>query len=179
MNLYIPELGDKLTLTKDWTFNLYPETRNELFAGKITPYYTHYNRYNIQWIDSNVLPPMRERDYIVNYPSQDEIKKLCKNIWGNFDSDKANKLYRETEQNCPEYVKFHSDLEEWNRKITEINGLDTVPITIPQGYTLIVDRIYIRKGAKEYSSLSFRCNDYGKSSRFWAKLNECNNIEFK
>ena len=31
----------------------------------------------------------------------------------------------------------------------------------------------------EYSSLSFRCNDYGKSIRFWAKLNECNNIEFE
>lgn len=47
MKLYIPEIGDKLTLAKDWTFNLYAEGRNEVFGKKITQYYAHYNRYNM------------------------------------------------------------------------------------------------------------------------------------
>lgn len=50
-------------------------------------------------------------------------------------------------------------------------------VTLHAGSVLSVDRIYIRKGAKEYSSLSFRYIDgYG---RFWAKLSDVNNIEFE
>lgn len=179
MKLYIPELGDKLMLTQDWTFNLYPEYRNKVFGEKLTPYYMYYNHYNTQWIDRNILPPMRKPDYFINYPTQEEIDKSCKNIFGHFDTNKINKMYKQAEENCPEYLKYNLDLQEWNDKLHGINGLNTIPFTIPKGYTLIVDRIYIRKGAKDYSSLTFRCNGYGKSSRFWAKLNECNTIEFE
>lgn len=85
--------------------------------------------------------------------------------------------------------------------------LTTIPCTIPAGSVLKVDRIYIRKGNKEYSSLTFlwkgmktdpRVTErnmraiYGngqyedstyevkkpaRAVRFWAKLDDVNKIE--
>lgn len=65
---------------------------------------------------------------------------------------------------------------------------------LPAGSILTVDRIYIRKGVKDFSSLSFNLNrksvnaDHSKFAknlatqkgrcRFWAKLADVNNIEF-
>lgn len=57
-------------------------------------------------------------------------------------------------------------------------------VTLPEGTVLVVDRVYIRKGNEQYSSLSFRVGA-GKSSpfpnkkrpRFWAKLADVNTIE--
>jgi len=66
-------------------------------------------------------------------------------------------------------------------------------LTLPAGTVLTVDRIYIRKGLGEFSSLSFNLVSWpkdaplpensrsaikGKKPRFWAKLEDCNNIEF-
>lgn len=61
-----------------------------------------------------------------------------------------------------------------------------LPVTIPANSLLKLDRIYIRKGNSEYDSLSFYLKDIagekpkilGKSGRFWAKLEDCNNIKF-
>ncbi len=66
--------------------------------------------------------------------------------------------------------------------------------SIPSGTELTIDRIYIRKGLKEFSSVSFFINrktvtpefsDFAKRihngkgrCRFWAKLADVNNIEF-
>ena len=57
-----------------------------------------------------------------------------------------------------------------------------VPVTLPKGTTLKVDRIYIRKGDTEkanYSSLSFwaKVPDHKKKMRFWAKLVDVNRLE--
>jgi hypothetical protein len=79
---------------------------------------------------------------------------------------------------------------------------ETIPCIIPAGEILKVDRIYIRKGIKDYSSITFlwkgkstepRIETYGpgyglsgkqykiprKPVRFWAKLSDVNNIEFE
>jgi hypothetical protein len=49
-------------------------------------------------------------------------------------------------------------------------------VTLPAGTVLQVDRIYIRKGNEEFSSLTFRV--VGKrNQRFWAKLSDVNQIE--
>jgi len=51
-------------------------------------------------------------------------------------------------------------------------------ITLESNTQLRLDRIYIRKGKKDFSSLSFWIiNGKYKGSRFWAKLEDCNNIE--
>lgn len=62
------------------------------------------------------------------------------------------------------------------------SNLPPVNFELPVDTLLVVDRIYIRKGSSDYSSLTFRikaCSikEYvGK--RFWAKLKDCNTIEF-
>ena len=54
-------------------------------------------------------------------------------------------------------------------------------VTLPKGTSLKVDRIYIRKGAGDYSSLTFWMVLPGekKKIRFWAKLYDVNKIEFE
>jgi hypothetical protein len=56
-------------------------------------------------------------------------------------------------------------------------------ITFPKGTVLCLDRIYIRKGASDFSSLSFFIKespqDGLKGKRFWAKLKDCNKIYFE
>lgn len=62
------------------------------------------------------------------------------------------------------------------------SNLSPINFELPVDTLLVVDRIYIRKGSSDYSSLTFRikaCSikEYvGK--RFWAKLKDCNTIEF-
>jgi len=77
----------------------------------------------------------------------------------------------------------------------------TVPCTIPAGAVLKIDRIYVRKGKGDFSSITFlwkgesidprvvqRDPQYWgetivkiprKPVRFWAKLDDVNNIEFE
>lgn len=70
----------------------------------------------------------------------------------------------------------------------------TIPVELPKGTVLTVDRIYIRKGAKNFSSISFFIkgmekvttkakyhfhNPQARPVRFWARLDDCNNINFK
>lgn len=52
--------------------------------------------------------------------------------------------------------------------------------TLPKDTILRVDRIYIRKGAREFDSVSFFADVPGhkKRVRFWAKLDDVNEIEF-
>jgi hypothetical protein len=110
MKLYVPEIGDKLKLESDWTFDLHWEHRN---------------------------------------------KALISHFFGEDFAWRAQKAPR--------------------------------PVTLPKGTVLTVDRIYIRQGASEYSSISFYASigasgksSFGKpkSPRFWATLKDCNKIEF-
>jgi hypothetical protein len=66
---------------------------------------------------------------------------------------------------------------------------DYEEVTLPKGTVIKVDRVYIRQGAMAYSSISFwaegigsSAGSFGKpkgSARFWAKLEDCNLIDFK
>lgn len=138
MKLYIPALGDEIKLTRDWTFNLIDESRNETLME------------------------------FLNDP-------------------RANKTgWYEPKQ--PDQ-----------------------PATIPAGSILKIDRIYIRKGAADFSSVTFFWKGHrtksriverngrsymqgdppggtsviyeskipAKPVRFWAKLDDVNNIEFE
>ncbi len=51
-------------------------------------------------------------------------------------------------------------------------------VTLPTGTELTIDRIYIRKGAEDFSSITFRTTINKVSYRFWVKLKDANNIEF-
>jgi hypothetical protein len=104
MKLYIPEIGDKIVLTEDWTFTLYNEYRNEKLVNKLG----------------------------------------------------------------------------WNTSmIYGSSKLEKKEITFLKDTSLKIDRIYIRKGASDYSSITFfiGSGDW-KGCRFWAKLSDVNKIEF-
>lgn len=80
---------------------------------------------------------------------------------------------------------------------TWANDYGAIPCTIPAGAVLKIDRIYIRKGKGDYSSITFlwkgealpaKTETYSDGStgrvpripiRFWAKLDDVNNIEFE
>ena len=122
MKLHVPDIGESLTLSKDWSFSLMGEYRNLGFLEEV-----------------------------------DQLK-------ASLPTD--TRRYRSLVHDTP------------------------IPVTLPKGASLTVDRIYIRKGAAEFSSLTFllpvtpqikKHFDYTgtkKSFRFWVKLTDANNIEF-
>lgn len=64
------------------------------------------------------------------------------------------------------------DGRQWRRE-----PKDPGSYTFPAGTSLEVDRIYVRKGNEEYSSLTFKTRVNGKVLRFFAKLDDVNRIE--
>jgi hypothetical protein len=185
MKLYIPEIGDHITLTQDWVFTLYPEDRNQ----DLGEFFRHYLKgYNGLWVDREILAPMRQNDYDVKYPDESQMRGIS--------YEQRNSLYKQAEQNCPEYVKYWDDYKIWSDEADRI-GKDKLEVTLPAGTILSVDRIYIRKGASDFSSITFYAKSLGeiqrqtsrwsrdqkpkkkKSLRFWAKLEDCNKINFE
>ena len=138
--MYIPTIGDEVTLACDWQFSLYYEYRNEAMI-KFTFPGTEF-----KW--RNMVLPSGEK---------------------------------------PEY------------------GEKIAIVQLPIGSVLKVDRIYIRKGAKEYDSVTFNLQSIPKKKievpderdswdnesktyhkkmfikskiRFWAKLRDVNEMRF-
>ena len=116
MKLFIPDIGDKLVLSKDWTFTVYNEHRNRSL-------------------------------FVLKYGEE-------------FDEDKFG--YARNSENL--YKAFK--------------------LTLPAKSILKIDRIYIRKGASEYSSISCFIENQHEDTRynkkrFWAKLIDVNNIEIE
>ena len=60
------------------------------------------------------------------------------------------------------------------------HGAPIGEITLQAGTVLAVDRIYIRKGAEDFDSITFRIKQSvqypKKKPRFWAKLDDANKI---
>lgn len=119
MKLYIPEIGDSIQLSKDWTFNLHCEHRNDILYSLITG-----KSIEDIYKDMNSFYDTQDRD------------------WASFSKARI------------------------------------VSHTFPKDTILKVDRIYIRKGAEDFSSLTFYVTINKKAYRFWVKLKDVNNIEF-
>lgn len=80
--------------------------------------------------------------------------------------------------------------EAWRRDLAKdlryLYGTHPLPeqFTLPVGTVLSVDRIYIRNGGSAFDSITFRAElpRVGKKAplkmRFWARLADCNQIEF-
>jgi hypothetical protein len=57
-------------------------------------------------------------------------------------------------------------------------GVQRELISLPAGTQLKVERVYIRQGAPEYDSVTFRIVGQ-KNARFWVRLEDANKIEFR
>lgn len=160
MKLYIPEIGDHLRLTSDWTFLLFNEGRNESL----------WKLYNCD-AHPDMEKQVREKD--------DICTKLA-DLRKKFFYRKNGFLYNlPDDQKDPADLKLEQELDARYRELFYYR----VPVKIPTGSLLAIDRIFIRKGMDEWSSLTFYLKEhpehvFKRKPRFWAKLADCNNIEF-
>jgi hypothetical protein len=180
MRLYVPEIGDKLRLTTDWSFTLYNEHRN-------------YDLWQVLECDKH--PAMKKiNDRVAELHA--EIAALKKTM-----VDKVEPVPTWMGRNRGEtrIVKVFPDqaaIDRNNTLYSELRSIErgAVPVTLPATTVLTVDRIYIRKGMTEFSSLSFYIGDcplhaltpvkkgggFKKGRRrFWAKLADANTIDFE
>jgi len=183
MKLYVPEIGDHIRLTKPWTFTLHAESRNETLGS-----FFNYRLWN-GWLP-DAMEPEPERTYEINYPQESEFRST---IFGRIDWEARNKAWRKAEEESTSYQAYLKAYEEWRTK-SESVSVPSIEVTLPVGTVLAIDRIYIRKGASDYSSITFWAKGLGeveltkrwsnrktkwKALRFWAKLSECNDLEFE
>lgn len=186
-NLYIPEIGDNITLAEDWTFELQHEYRNDSLANLLGYYNSDFG-----WVSFAALPILRSPDYTIAYPNESDFKSIFNRNW----YDKYREACNKAAQDCIEYVKYQEDFQFW-RKECERLGVSSISVKLPAGTILIVDRIYIRKGLKDYSSITFKTSNLGiipaiqtdyeytpqkkrkekKTQRFWVSLNQANKIK--
>lgn len=105
------------------------------------------------------------------------LEKFCSNV------DYTNKRFEEQylTQNIKNFVNYVvKNYEEWKISF-EIDWINVIneKLSLPIWTTLKVDRIYIRKWASDYSSVSFYAIIPWKKEkiRFFSKLDDVNNIE--
>jgi hypothetical protein len=183
MKFYIPEIGDQIRLVSDWSFQLYSEYRNrklwDMAKADKHPDIAQWEKERdfqhseLERLKSyQVIKHVQERNWRHGYgymrdSANPEFVTVERKVWKNPDHEK-------------EYEEIRSNL--WK------NNTPRVPFSLPAGSLMSVDRIYIRKGVSEYSSITF----YLKEStwkpfaakkkgamRFWAKLADVNTIEFE
>jgi hypothetical protein len=144
---------------------------------------------------------MRSPDYNVDYPDQNlfrgkGIKSLFGGHPGSLDHTAYSAARKKAEDSNPEYVKYWEDHQKHQEECGKV-WKPFLEITLKAGQVLKIDRIYVRKGATDFSSITFYAKDMGEISvttgwswhnrkvrkktalRFWAKLVDCNTIEFE
>jgi hypothetical protein len=159
MKLYVPEIGDTFTLLYDWTFELYEEQRNK----SLWELYDCENNHNVSALKTEKLNASNEINFIFQKYKRLSLRpfySLPFYEWDQVDTDR------------------YKELQDIRRKIISCS------ITLPKDSIITVDRIFIRKGMDDWSSLTFYLKHHPnfslkKKPRFWAKLHDCNKIEFK
>jgi len=142
---YVPEIGDEITLTEDWTFQLHSEYRNIIFG-----HFLGYNNYYSGWVN------------------QSDTKSL---------ETLQSFKYREDCESQDDYMKRHKEWQlEWQLECEKFR-LDVIEVTIPKGCILKIDRIYIRKGNKDYSSITFNVKNMGQAITSMSRWNDKKNHE--
>lgn len=160
MKLYIPDIGDTLRLTEDWSFKLCNESRN---SGV-------WDAFKKKHPDMDL--------YISDIRDKIEAEKKAEEAQIRKDNPGAIAIWY-----------YHLSRDYWAESRSA-----GYPITLLKDTVLRVDRIYIRKGASDYSSVTFNVMQSpekfltlakdggtfpkGTRRRFWAKLQDVNAIEF-
>lgn len=112
-------------------------------------------------------------------------------LFGVINSDNPSWLLpRWTGQATEPYMKTAPNGMQYLERMLGADVIASGECTLPKGTVLTIDRIYIRKGGKDFDSLSFLLHynpklkfvgtnqPFVKNIRFWAKLSDCNNIHF-
>lgn len=201
--MFIPEIGTTITLSKDWSFKLVYEERNSelLVSSGCTEIYCNSWRGKVVQINPYYPPEWLKTSCGAIIP---------RNIWSCMKSDFKDETVL---GNMTTTLVVNSSLAKLSGPVTSTYIDDTITVgsssivlkgeffpfiaTIPKGTILKVDRVYIRKGMADYSSVSFIIEDSPDvrllnkkkaskfnvpcekpSVRFFAKLEDVNNLEF-
>jgi hypothetical protein len=155
--LFIPHLGAQIILDQDWCFKLYFERRNAtLLAGMVgqkkinVPYSVLYNAF---WSGTGL-----ESNELTTKLGEAGIRILTN------DAEEGEK----------------ADMDRTHKVLADRND-PFVYCTLPTETYLTFDRIYIRRGVSGFDSVTFRTNKNCpepnfRGRRFWAKLDDINNI---
>lgn len=165
---YVPEISDRFALVADWTFTLYSEYRNRALIDLL----------GVRETDAKLAAQARVRE-LHDLAYREVWREVPASNWGLIVSPARRQRSLEVKD------------AEAERQMRELQAkLNTWPVevTLPAGTELQVDRIYIRKGLKDFSSITFyvvsspmpELNASKKSKRrFWAKLSDCNRMEIE
>jgi len=156
--LFIPRLGTILLLSEDWTFKLEFERRNKTLMQALGP----------KKIDDD--------------PDSRQSYHRC--WWGfdpeDFDGVSGVELGTDRAMTDEQLNRAYSSF-----RATNARDKSWLRVTLPKNTTLVVDRIYIRRGGEAFDSITFRIPKNKKlppelakfgGTRFWVKLNDANNI---
>lgn len=200
MKLFIPELGTQLELTKDFSFEVMLESRNETFitafcnkayGESMRLHDVYYYFLNGIYFPHRILPTSDNRFSgisAISYdcssnPQENDNKKyqICELREGNALRSKktkqAIKVIQQLYPNGISYKEARIGFQQF-RKDYPLGKQQFLPVILPTGTILEVDRIYIRQGASNFSSITFKIR--GKRVyRFWIPLNKVNEIECK
>lgn len=209
MKMYIPEIGDIITLKEDWEFVVHDESRNKSLIEAMDIDF----KYDVEVIgDGNILNVpaninVVDYQYYVNFlieniDSNYNIINNATSLIGAITHERIN--YTSMKYNFYD-IKITNSKQGINKKSSrtetfafqniEDSPTFTIKVdvdinyqtcTLPKGTQLKIDRIYIRKGQDEYSSITFYIEDCPdktfkpkKKIRFWVKLSDVNNIIFE
>lgn len=202
MRMFIPEISDQIRLVKPWIFCLNFESRNEALMLKIV---------------LNQLGVSDHGKFSLRNPHYREEKKFAANLiddaipvefvheCGHLCPGDGRHALGDRCPSCRKIISFLSSRSPAGRERKLMKG-DLGPNLIdlggpgwgmqcelPKDTVLSIDRIYIRKGASDFSSVTFFLKSTshplfdrsgkkkagGKPLRFWARLEDVNSIEFE
>lgn len=212
MKMYIPEIGDKITLDADWKFDWINDSRNLDVIFRLS---NGLFEYPFDKETNGVLITAE----VYRYNPWDSVDNQCEFFYYNsryqkllLDKNKIKirrKLYHTLFESKSSTFKVECTKPEMlplsiAKEVTYTFEVETEVseprITIPKDTVLEIDRIYIRKGLEEYSSISFLVDSSPEVAykpkadlkklglghitkkhkmRFFAKLKDVNQIEFR
>lgn len=165
-SFYVPEIGDRFTLIADWSFTLFGESRNVTLI--------------------NLLGLNDEAERI---KAQAELARLRKLAYEEVVTHiPVGGMFNTSSQTIPRRTHRVRDAQaqaEWQKLQVKIHAWPYEAV-LPAGTELQLDRVYIRKGSKDFSSLTFYivqtplpilAGTLKSGRRFWAKLPDCNRME--
>jgi len=152
-HLLIPELGEELYLIEDWKPTIHAERRN---AGLFINLSKHRKE-------------QRELDRVAH-----QLYLSC----SNWTRAKNTAILND----APDYERWESARKKaWAHDLNKLDGKTKKTVVFPAGTVLQVDRIYIRKGAADFSSITFKVKNFNGNkgiTRFWVKLEVANGMKF-
>ncbi|QIG76173.1 hypothetical protein EVC24_152 [Rhizobium phage RHph_I4] len=187
--VYIPEISDLWKLEQPWSFTLYDEYRNaDLWKALDADNHPSLAglRQQIAEIDA-AMEVIKGRMRMQDVPKMRWVSGSTFMSAGRHEEVIVREKTFDTPADRIQYDTLH------RQRYALLNNR-SVPVILPSETVLRVDRIYIRKGKSEYSSLTFyvvgsphealkpvKTNKGFKQGRkrFWAKLEDVNNLAVK